>query len=109
MLARRGYISWDIPDQMYRVLDQLQWAGIGYYSPDGTTVYRIYKPDHRGGFIVSYAPIGSYGFVPLRPSLVEFLVRGYRSPPEYGGVLPTNSETTITSMIALRLYRSFRS
>ncbi|GAY26544.1 hypothetical protein ATG_17480 [Desulfurococcaceae archaeon AG1] len=109
MLAKRGYIPWTTVDSMYGVLDQLQWQGSGYYSPDGSTVYTIYKPDHRGGFIVSYNKVGSYGFVPFRPSLIEDILKEWSSPPEYGGVLPTNSETTITSMIALRLYRSFRS
>ncbi|WFO75574.1 hypothetical protein J4526_01420 [Desulfurococcaceae archaeon MEX13E-LK6-19] len=106
VLAGHGLISWDIPDQMASVLVQLQWSGSGYYSPDGNTVFYVVKPDHAGGFLVSYGPIGSYGFVPFRPSLVEDILKKVTDvmPPEYGGILPTNAETTLLSMAALMQY-----
>ncbi len=108
ILAGQGKISWDTVDQMVNVLLQLQWTGIGHYSPDGSTVYTVVKPDHIGGFLVSYGPIGSYGFVPFRPRLIEDILDYASSPPEYGGPLPTNAETTLLSMIALMQYAYWR-
>jgi len=108
ILAGRGYISWDTVDQMVDVLLQLQWKGVGHYTNDGKTIYTIVKPDHAGGFLVSYGPIGSYGYVPFRPGLIEDILRYAGSPPEYGGPIPTNAETTLLALSALIEYAYWR-
>lgn len=109
ILAGKGYISWDTVDEMANVLVQLQWKGVGHYSPDGQNVYTVIKPDCKGGFLVSYGPIGSYGYVPFRPSLIEDILNvAGAMEPEYGGIMPTNSESTLLSMVALMLYAQFR-
>ncbi|NPA98152.1 MAG: hypothetical protein GXO43_02125 [Crenarchaeota archaeon] len=108
ILAGNGKISWTIPDKMAQVLIALQWNGTGHYTNDGKTVYTIVKPDHTGGFLVSYGPIGSFGFVPFRPSLLDNFIKGAGSPPEYLGPIPTNTETTIVSLAALLQYIYWR-
>jgi len=129
ILAGLGYIDWSTVDNMVNVLLQLQWNGIGYYSPDGSSVYKIVRTDHSGGFIVSYgafspsslgsstgsdsgtgssSPSGPI-FVPFRPSLIEnILDNAMGSPPEYSGPLPTNAETTLMSILALSQYAYWR-
>ncbi len=106
ILAGHGYIDWTVPDEMANVLLQLQWrTGSGHYSPDGQTVYWITKPDHIGGFMVSYDTINSYGFVPFRPSYAEYLLdKGTIMDPEYLGPIPTNAETTLISLVAIAQY-----
>ena len=108
ILADKGYISWGTVHDMMNVLVQLQWEGSGYYSPDGSNVIWIVKPDHKGGFLVSYGEIGSYGFVPFRAqwweSIVDFIVSGTSMSKEYGGAVPTNAETTIIALVALMQY-----
>jgi len=108
ILADNGYISWNTVHDMANVLVQLQWSGSGHFSPDGSNVIWIAKPDQAGGFMISYSTIGSYGYVPFRPnwyeSIVDFLAGGAVMSPEYGGALPTNSETTIIALAALMQY-----
>ncbi len=108
ILAGNGKIPWTIPDKMAKVLLALQWNGTGHYTNDGKTVYTIVKPDHTGGFLVSYGPIGSFGFVPFRPKLIDDFLKGTGSPPEYLGPIPTNAETTIVSTAALLQYAYWR-
>ncbi len=108
ILAGNGKIPWTIPDKMAEVLLALQWNGTGHYTNDGKTVYTIVKPDHTGGFLVSYGPIGSFGFVPFRPKLIDDFLKGTSSPPEYLGPIPTNAETTIVSTAALLQYAYWR-
>lgn len=108
ILAGHGKISWSTVDDMAKILVQLQWNGTGHYTNDGSTIYTIVKPDHTGGFLVSYGPIGSYGYVPFRPSLIEYVLEYAGSPPEYAGPIPTNAETTLLSMIALMQYAYWR-
>ncbi len=112
ILAYNGYIEWTTVDNMVNILLQLQWSGEGYYSPDGSTTYYMYAPDHKDGFVVSYGPVGSYGFVPFRPSLVEDVLDPYLDTVapwlimkhEYGGIIVTNAEATILSVAALKQY-----
>lgn len=108
ILAYKGYIPWDYANAMMNILVQLQWNGIGYYTKDGSTVYTIVKPDHRGGFITSYGKIGSYGYVPFRTpwieTILDSLIGGTKMPPEYLGIVPTNSETTIVALTAIMVY-----
>jgi hypothetical protein len=108
ILADKGYISWDTVHEMANVLVQLQWQGSGHYSEDGSNVIYIYKPDHRGGFMVSYGKIGSYGFVPFRSptweSIVDWFLQSAEMEKEYGGVVPTNAETTVLALVALAQY-----
>jgi len=105
ILAGKGYISWDTVDEMANVLVQLQWSGEGWYSPDGETFYKVIKPDHYGGFIVSYKEVASYGYTAFRPSLIEDILSSYEPMPgEYGGIIPTNTETTIVALAALMQY-----
>lgn len=106
-LYGKGYnVDKSVLDSMVNVLLQLQWQGAGHYSPDGSNVYYVYKPDHKGGFLVSYGPIGSYGFVPFRPSLTDaiFDITGGIMTDEYPGILPTNAESTLLSLSALISY-----
>lgn len=111
ILASKGYISWDTVHDMANVLVQLQWQGSGEWSPDGNTVIWVNKPDHTGGFLVSYGPIGSYGYVPFRnpnwESIIDWFLQGVAMPPEYGGIVPTNAETTIISLTALMQYAHY--
>ena len=88
----------------------LQWKGHGYYL-DGNNIWRqIYKFDHKGGFIVTYdrAPDGSLGSTGFRPSVTDTLTKNNSMPSEYAGVIPTNAETTLVSLIALNLYFHLR-
>ena len=89
---------------MIDVLLDTQWNGAGYYLSGGSWKY-IYKYDHRGDFIVSYdvAPDGSYGVTGFRPDYYEVLLEGNDMDPEYIGVIPTNTETTIVALLALQL------
>ncbi len=106
-LYGKGYdIDKSLLDNMVNILLQLQWQGSGHYSPDGSNVYYIHKEDHKGGFLVSYGEIGSYGFVPFRPSLADeiFKITGGVMGDEYPGVLPTNTESTLLSLSALISY-----
>lgn len=111
LLADRGYIGWGIVDEMVRALLKTQWKGQGYYKPENsnTWVY-IYKWDHRGGFLVGYnvAPDGSFGSTGFRPDYLELIVEGNDMDPEYLGPLPTNAETTLAALIALKLYMDSR-
>lgn len=91
-------------EDMVNILLQLQWNGTGYYAPDGENPILLVKPDHKGGFMVSYGEIGSYGFTPFRPSLVEDLIAWASMEAEYVGPIPTNAESTLLSMAALILY-----
>jgi len=93
---------------MDNVLLKLQWPGEGHYSPGGSTVYHVCKYDHKGGFLVSYDPIGSYGYVPFRPSLIEDILNVVAMKPEYGEIIPTNTEATILSVIVLKAYEHYR-
>ena len=110
ILAKHGYISWGTVNDMANVLVQLQWpeGGTGEYSPDGQTVIQVAKPDNIGGFYVSYGKTGSYGFVPFRSPFFESIVDSFLNeaemPPEYGGIIPTNAETTIVALAALMQY-----
>ena len=110
LLASRGYISWDLVDSMIDDLIKVQWSGSGYYRPSGGSWVKIYKNDHRGGFIVAYdvAPDGSYGVTAFRPDYMEKLLEGNDMDPEYVGPLPTNAETTLVALEALMLYAEYR-
>lgn len=110
LLASRGYISWDLVDSMIDDLIKAQWSGSGYYRPSGGSWVKIYKNDHRGGFIVAYdvAPDGSYGVTAFRPDYMEKLLEGNDMDPEYVGPLPTNAETTLVVLEALMLYAEYR-
>lgn len=90
---------------MARTLLQLQWDTYGYYSPDGGKTFRaLVKPDHRGGFLVSYGRVNPYGFVPFRPQLVDMVFDVYGMGDEYVGAIPTNTETTLVCINALLSY-----
>ena len=112
ILARHGWISWDIVDEMaYVLVYHLQWGDWGYYTPDkGATVKHIYKPDHRGGFMVAYVKdsSGRFVFAEFRSGYLEEIsdtvLSATRMDPEYGGPIPTNAETTIIAMAALMQY-----
>ena len=110
LLAKNGYIGWDTVDDMVRVLLKTQWLGSGYYRPEGGDWVRIYKNDHKGGFLVAYdvAPDGSLGSVPFRPGWVEILTEANDMDPEYLGPVPTNAETTLAALVALKLYMDSR-
>ncbi len=110
LLAKHGYIGWNTVDQMVNILLQLQWKGKGYYKPSGGNWVYIYKYDNKNGFLVSYdvAPDGSFGFTPFRPGWINLVTSAKDMDPEYIGVIPTNAETTITALVALKLYLDAR-
>ncbi|MEM4523455.1 MAG: hypothetical protein QW738_09620 [Nitrososphaeria archaeon] len=90
-------------DQMLNVLLQLQWFGCGHYVVNGQ-IRTLVKFDHYGGFLVSYGPTASYGYVPFRPSLIDDIFRVTGMNDEYPGPLPTNAEATIIAVNALISY-----
>lgn len=110
LLAKRGYIDWSIVDDMVNMLLKTQWKGSGYYKPEGGDWVYIYKNDHKGGFMTSYAvaPDGSLGFAPFRPGWTGIITQGTAMDPEYIGPTPTNAETTLAALVALKLYMDSR-
>ncbi|BAA79838.1 hypothetical protein ASQ66_gp26 [Aeropyrum pernix spindle-shaped virus 1] len=109
LLAERGYIGWGTVDAMVEALLKAQWRGSGYYKPTDTWEY-MFKIDHAGGFIVAYnvAPDGSFGVTGFRPDYLELITEGNDMDPEYIGPLPTNAETTLAAITALKMYMDAR-
>lgn len=110
LLAGHGYIDWNVVDSMVSNLLKAQWKGSGYYKPEDGDWVKIYKWDHRGGFLVAYniAPDSSFGSTGFRPGITDVLTSGYDMDPEYSGVIPTNAETTLAALYALWLYTLYR-
>lgn len=109
-LAKQGMIPWDTVDAMVHVLLQTQWLGHGWYKPTGGNWVKIYKNDHKWGFLVSYnvAPDGSIGFAPFRPTIFDIVLSANDMDPEYAGPILTNAEVTLTATAALKLYLDAR-
>lgn len=110
LLAKEGLIPWSVVDEMVNILLQLQWDGTGHYMDENGIVHTLVKTDHIGGFIVSYDDIASYGYVSFRPSLIEDIleITGDTMPDEYPAIVPTNAETTLVALAALKQYLQYR-
>ena len=110
LLADRGYIGWDTVDRMVEALLKAQWDGSGYYKPSGGSWTILVKNDHAGGFLVSYnlAPNLSFGSTGFRPDYLDLITEPWDMNSEYLGPLPTNAETTLAALMALKLYMDSR-
>lgn len=80
-------------------------AQVGASGIVATDQGRYYRPAARGGFLLGWDR--SYHEV-LTKSLPSRLADTFEMPPEYTGVIASNSETTLTAYAFLSLYRCLR-
>ncbi|BAF34824.1 hypothetical protein APE_2242b [Aeropyrum pernix K1] len=54
------------------------------------------------------APDGGFEVAGFRPDYLEFITEGNDMDPEYPGPLPTNAETMLAAITALKMYMDVR-
>ncbi|GIV73530.1 hypothetical protein [Caldilinea sp.] len=105
-------------DALLPIMMQTQWGlyndGEGYTDENGRTL----RPQHRGGQLLAWikldpvqaAGIGettfAYGLPPR--TLLNDIIDAFSMPKEVEGVIPTNSESTLTYIQALRVYLYYK-
>lgn len=105
-------------DALLPIMMQTQWGlfndGEGYTDENG----RVVRPQHRGGQLLAWlrlnpaqaAGIGevtfAYGLPPR--TLLNDIIDAFSMPKEVEGVVPTNSESTLTYIQSLRVYLYYK-
>jgi len=89
-------------DQTAQILLNVQISAEGYYESEAYGV--VYRPTYANAFIIAWKPGSSYAYSCPRKGILWDLIDFLGMPKETEGEIPSNPETTIMILQALRVY-----
>ena len=102
-----GYVYGDSTSKYYadltaQILLQVQISSEGYYESEDLGV--VYRPTFANAFFFAWKTGQSYPFASPKKNIIDNIIDWFGMPAERKGECPSNPESTITIMQALRVY-----